>query len=257
MILDEIVGRTWERVNRLSGCYQEKSGKRPENADGEGPLTTAIRNSRSGCAVIAELKQASPSTGIITHECRIQETAQAFAGSGAIALSVLTEPYFFAGSPGDIGLARLGSKLPILRKDFIIDPRQLYETSFLGADAVLLVAGLLGDRLPGFVDLSLSLGIEPLVEVHSMAEIRCAVRTRAQCIGINNRDLKTMLIDLGTTERLSKTARDAGKLVISESGIRTIADIRRLKPFCDAFLIGSAVMAADNPEKMLEELICA
>lgn len=257
MILDEIIGRTCGRVNRLSRSIAETSGTHPAIEEGSGPLSAAIRAALKGSAVIAELKQASPSTGIITHNCRIQDIAHELSAGGAVALSVLTEPYFFAGSPEHIGLARLGSTLPILRKDFIIDPRQLYETSALGAEAVLLIARLLGDRLPEFVDLAYALGIEPLVEVHSQSELECAVKTRTACIGINNRDLGTMQIDLGTTERLSAAAREAGKLVVSESGIRSVRDIRRLKPHCDAFLIGSSVMAAKDRKRMLEELVCA
>ncbi|MDD1718226.1 MAG: indole-3-glycerol-phosphate synthase [Methanoregulaceae archaeon] len=257
MILDEIIGRTCGRVNRLPPFIAETSGTHPAIIEGSGPLSAAIRTSRNGCAVIAEMKQASPSTGIIARDCRIQDVSHELTAGGAVALSVLTEPYFFAGSPEHIGLARLGSNLPILRKDFIIDPRQLYETSVLGADAVLLIARLLGDRLPEFVDLACALGIEPLVEVHTMSELECAVRTRTGCIGINNRDLGTMQIDLGITERLSTVAREARKLVVSESGIRSVADIRRLMPHCDAFLIGSSVMAAKDRKRMLEELVCA
>ncbi len=257
MILDEIIGRTSGRVKSLSQSKTETSRTNPAIVEGSGPLSAAIRECPARCAVIAEMKRASPSTGILTRDSRIGDIARELSAGGAIALSVLTEPYFFAGSPEHIGLARQGSTLPLLRKDFIIDPRQLYETADLGADAVLLIARILGDRLSEFVDLSNRLGIEPLVEVHSMPELECAVRTRTGCIGINNRDLGTMQIDLGTTERLSGPAREAGKLVVSESGIKSVADIRRLKPYCDAFLIGSLVMAEHDRKKILEELICA
>ncbi len=251
MILDDIIAQTYQRISDLP------AGTSGTTSGGGKSLLAALRASQSGTAVIAEIKRASPSAGAIAMDCAIEETARELTAGGAAALSVLTEPYFFGGSPQYIGLARRGSSLPILRKDFIINVRQLYETSRLGADAVLLVAGLLRDRLPEFVDLSYALGIEPLVEVHTMAELPGAVRTRAECIGINNRDLYTMRIDLDTTVRLSRAARDSGKLVVSESGIRSASDIRRLKPYCDAFLVGSSLMEAPDRKGLLQELVCA
>ena len=145
----------------------------------------------------------------------------------------------------------------MLRKDFIIDPRQLEETRSLGADAVLLIAAILGDRLNGFVERAMALGLEPLVEVHTRREAEIALATGAELIGVNNRDLQTMKIDLGTTLALGPGIRGAGRQVISESGIRTPGDIRALRPACNAFLIGTSIMASEDPRKALEEFVCA
>jgi indole-3-glycerol phosphate synthase len=144
-----------------------------------------------------------------------------------------------------------------LRKDFVVDERQLFETAALGADAVLLIAGILKEELPHFVRVSRHLGIEPLVEVHNQDEALMALQTDAVLIGINNRDLGTMEIDLDTTLNLSEPIHQEGRLVISESGIRSADDIRRLKNHTDAFLIGTAIMASDDPGKKLEEFVFA
>ncbi len=139
---------------------------------------------------------------------------------------VLTEPYFFGGSGADIARVKKAVSVPVLRKDFVIDMRQIAETKSLGADAVLLIAGVLGDRLPAFVDAVYGAGLEPLVEVRNAREIECALSTRAQLIGINNRDLATMTIDRSTTRNLSEKLRANNRLVVSESGMRSADDIR-------------------------------
>jgi indole-3-glycerol phosphate synthase len=147
--------------------------------------------------------------------------------------------------------------LPVLRKDFIIDERQIAETRALGADAVLLIAAVLKDRLPLFVDTAYEAGIEPLVEVHTEEEADSALATRARLIGINNRSLSTFEIDRSTTRSLSGRIRPAGRTIVSESGMQSAADLRELRPFCDAFLIGSSIMSHGEPRKKLEEFVCA
>jgi indole-3-glycerol phosphate synthase len=183
--------------------------------------------------------------------------AGVFEAGGCAALSILTEPYFFGGAGKDIAKVKTVVRVPVLRKDFIIDERQLAETRALGADAVLLIAAVLQERLPDFVDHAKEYGLEPLVEVHNAAEAEAAVATGAELIGVNNRDLATMTINRSTTRLLSETIRLSGKTIISESGMRSADDIRELKPYCDAFLIGSSIMADKRPERKLEEFVCA
>jgi indole-3-glycerol phosphate synthase len=179
------------------------------------------------------------------------------AGAGCAALSVLTEPYFFNGHPQFIPAIRSAVSIPILRKDFIIDERQLAESRFLGADAILLIAGVLGGRLTDMVDAAIAFDLEPLVEVHSGDEVKAALRTKTRIIGINNRDLKTLKVDLSTTMRLAPLVREAGVTVVSESGFLWPCDVRRFHHLADGYLIGSAIMSARDPVKALEGFVFA
>ena len=251
MILDEIIRRTEKRVARLPATF-------PENDTGtHARLIDAIRNRNGRNAVIAEIKCASPSRGIIRRNVDMAMMAGALAGRGCVALSVLTEPYFFGGAGKDIALVKSAVSLPVLRKDFIIHEQQIAETRALGADAVLLIAAVLKERLPVFVDLALEYGLEPLVEVHNAEEVKNALTTGTALIGINNRNLETLTIDRSTTRLLSERVRSTGRTIISESGMRSADDIREMKPYCDAFLIGSSIMIHRRPEKKLEEFVCA
>jgi indole-3-glycerol phosphate synthase len=251
MILDEIISRTEKRVAKLPGTFP---GPAPF---ARASLADAIHSARDRNAVIAEIKCASPSRGLIRRNVDIGMMAGVLAGGGCVALSVLTEPYFFGGSTRDITRAKEMVSLPVLRKDFIIDERQIAETRALGADAVLLIAAVLKDRLPLFVDTAYEAGIEPLVEVHTEEEADSALATRARLIGINNRSLSTFEIDRSTTRSLSGRIRPAGRTIVSESGMQSAADLRELRPFCDAFLIGSSIMSHGEPRKKLEEFVCA
>jgi indole-3-glycerol phosphate synthase len=251
MILERIIEKTKKRVAQL-----------PESFPGALPgdrvsLAGAIRNRNGHNAVIAEIKCASPSRGIIRRNIDMAMMAGDLSQGGCVALSVLTEPYFFGGAVQDIARVKSAVNLPVLRKDFIIDERQVAESRALGADAVLLIAAVLKDRLSGFVDLALDNGLEPLVEVHTADEATCACATRATLIGINNRNLATLGIDRSTTRLISGQVRKEGRLIISESGMRSADDIREMKPYCDAFLIGSSIMSHDHPKKKLEEFVCA
>jgi indole-3-glycerol phosphate synthase len=251
MMLDSIISETRKRVDLLPASFPEN--RRNTYAS----LSDAIRSTRGKNAVIAELKCASPSRGTIRGDVDIASMAQAFVSAGCVALSILTEPHFFRGSVRDISIVKGVVSVPVLRKDFIIDRRQIAETRALGADAVLLIAAVLGGRLPEFVDDARDEGLEPLVEVHTLADVEIARSTRADIIGINNRDLSTLAVDLATTRILSPLVRSAGRIVVCESGVATAGDVRSLRPFCDAFLIGTSIMAHDRPEKKLEELVCA
>lgn len=251
MILDEILRRTERRVARLPASFPETSG-RPRHS-----LADAIRNRNSTNAIIAEIKCASPSRGVIRRNVDMAMMAGVLKEGGCVALSVLTEPYFFGGTAKDIARVRSAVSLPVLRKDFIIDERQIPESRTLGADAILLIAAVLKNRLPDFIDSVLDYGLEPLVEVRTDAEAELALSTKATLIGINNRDLTTLGINRSTTRTLFRRVRRTGRLVVSESGMRSADDIREMKKYCDAFLIGSAIMSHDNPRKKLEEFVCA
>ena len=251
MILDEIIRCTEKRVAKLPETF-------PENGTGShASVINAIRNRNGRNAIIAEIKCASPSRGTIRRNVDMAMMAGALASSGCVALSVLTEPYFFGGTGQDIAKVKSAISIPVLRKDFIIDEHQVAETRALGADAVLLIAAVLKERLPLFVDLAQEYGLEPLVEVHNAEEIKIALTTRAELIGINNRNLATLTIDRSTTRLLSESVRSAGRTIIAESGMRSADDIREMKPYCDAFLIGSSIMMHERPEKKLEEFVCA
>jgi len=251
MILDKIIKRTEKRVALLPASFPENGTKDPLS------LIDAIRSKNCENAVIAEIKCASPSRGTIRRNVDMAMMAGVLAGKGCVALSVLTEPYFFGGSGQDIARVKSAVSIPVLRKDFIIDEQQIAETRALGADAVLLIAAVLKERLPVFVDLAQEYGLEPLVEVHNAEEIKIALATRAELIGINNRNLATLTIDRSTTRFLSESVRSAGRTIVSESGMRSADDIREMKPYCDAFLIGSSIMMHERPEKKLEEFVCA
>jgi indole-3-glycerol phosphate synthase len=251
MILDEIIRRTGKRVALLPATFPENGIK------AHASLIDAIRNSNGRNAVIAEIKCASPSRGTIRRNVDMAMMAGALAGSGCVALSVLTEPYFFGGTGQDIARVKSAVTIPVLRKDFIIDEHQIAETRALGADAVLLIAAVLKERLPVFVELAQEYDLEPLVEVHNAEEIKIALATHTELIGINNRNLATLTLDRSTTRLLSESVRSTGRTIVSESGMRSADDIREMKPYCDAFLIGSSIMAHDRPEKKLEEFVCA
>ncbi|HNX16701.1 MAG TPA: indole-3-glycerol phosphate synthase TrpC [Methanoregula sp.] len=251
MILDDILERTKKRVEKLPETFPEQNGFRHAS------LAAAIRLAQKKNPVIAEIKCASPSGGVIRRNVDIAMMAGVLADGGCVGLSVLTEPYFFGGSGADIARVKGAVDVPVLRKDFVIDLRQIDETKALGADAILLIAGILKDRLPAFVDAAYRAGLEPLVEVHNACEIDYTLSTQAQLIGINNRDLPTMTIDRSTTRILSEKLRVNGRIIVSESGMRSADDIREMRPYCDAFLIGSSIMGHPEPRKKLEEFVCA
>ncbi len=253
MILDEILEATERRVHALSRDRPARSPFPP----GPGRSLARAISRAPGNAIIAELKFASPSRGRIRTPDSPGGIARDLAGAGCCALSVVTEPEFFGGSPEILVRARQAVGVPVLRKDFIIDPLQLVETRALGADAILLIASILGERLPLFVARARHLGIEPLVEVRSREEGHAAIVAGAGLVGINNRDLRTLETDLATTLAIGPDLKGQGRQIISESGIRTPDHVRALRHACDAFLVGSSLMAAEQPAKALEALVCA
>ncbi len=209
--------------------------------------------------LIAEVKKASPSRGIIRSDFNPVEIAQTYASNGASAISVLTEPRYFQGSLNHLKIIReaLGNKeLPLLRKDFIIDPYQVYESRAYGADGLLLIVAILTpDKLERLLGLSHELGMSCLVEVHNESEIKVALRSEARIIGINNRDLTTFAVDLTTTERLRPLIPE-DKIVVSESGIKDRNDMEKLAQWgVDAVLIGESLMSAPDIAARMKELL--
>jgi len=212
-----------------------------------------IRNDRIN--IIAEFKRRSPSKGIINGDADPAAIARVYERGGVAAISVLTERDFFNGSLDDLQAVRQTTSLPILRKDFIFDDYQVYESAAAGADALLLiVAALDDDSLKRLRELAENeLAMDALVEVHTRDEMQRAVDCGANIIGVNNRNLATFGVSLSTSIELAGCA-PAGTILISESGIETKEDINRLRDAgYDGFLIGETLMRADNPEKLLKE----
>ena len=205
--------------------------------------------------IIAEIKKASPSRGIIQEDFDPQKIGKIYQKEGARAISILTENKFFQGDIRYLSLVRKITDIPLLCKDFIIDPYQIYEAALQGADGFLLIAALLSQsQMEAFVCLGRELGMEALVEIHNEEDLQKVLFTTSKIIGINNRDLETFKTDINTTLTLVKSIPPE-KLVVSESGIHTRAQIERLeKAGVHAFLIGEALMREKDPGKKLREL---
>jgi indole-3-glycerol phosphate synthase len=225
-------------------------------------LKQAISETKEN-AVITEVKAASPSRGTIKTSFDPLEVAGAMENGGAVGISVLTEPKHFSGSLGYLVKIRKMVKLPILMKDIIIDPLQLEAASKIGANAVLLIEALFDRGYCKFgvgemVAEAHAKNLEVLLETHSEEEFQAAIQTDADLVGINNRDLRTLKVDLEITEKILKRNGSHGKTVVSESGITTTTDLLFLRRCgAQAFLIGSAIMMADNIEKRVKEFVNA
>jgi indole-3-glycerol phosphate synthase len=211
---------------------------------------------QSGLNVISELKKASPSLGVIREKYSPAELALGLESAGTAALSVLTEEDFFSGSLGDLKEASKATKIPILRKDFIIDPWQVWETRAAGADSFLLIAAVLDDEsLRELLDLGHTLKMEPLVEVHSREELDRVLNAGARIVGINNRDLRDFQVHLETSLALVKAIPEEC-IAVSESGLHSHEDLERLRSAgFDAFLIGEHLMKREDPGAALRELL--
>jgi len=206
--------------------------------------------------IIAELKQASPSQGTLRKEYRCREIAQGYEAGGAAALSVLTEEQYFLGTLTDLIEARDATGLPVLRKDFILEDYQVYESGAAGADALLLIVAILADKdLRSLIELCGQIRMAALVEVHAENELERAVEAGARIIGVNNRDLKTMEVNLETSFQLREQI-PTDCLAVSESGIKTADDLRRLAAAgFNAALIGESLLVADDPGRQLAHLL--
>ena len=253
MFLDQIVAATKERVAALD---QRRDSLEAAARAALPPLDFAAALHRATINIIAEIKRASPSKGPLNPGLNVARLAKAYKKGGAVALSVLTEPRFFQGSFADLEAARKAAGLPVLCKDFILEPVQIYEARSHGADAALLIAALLTSaKLRSLRELAVSLGMAALVEVHNEVETRQALETGATLIGINNRNLVDFTVDINTTFKL-RPLIPQGVTVVSESGISAPAHIARLRDAgVNAVLIGEALVTSPEPAKRLKELL--
>jgi indole-3-glycerol phosphate synthase len=256
--LERIVARTrGELAGRKAARPQhqvEAAAAQRLQSDGSRRFAAALR--APGLSVIAEHKRRSPSAGVIREDLELEEVVGAYERGGARALSILTERTGFGGTLDDLARARRAASLPILRKDFMVDEYQVFEAAAGGADAILLiVAALTPDELTELHGLANSLGLDVLVEVHDAAELAIAAQLRPQIIGINNRDLTTLRVDLERTFELCPGV-PRGTVVVAESGLRTRADIDRVRAAgVDAVLIGESLMRAEDMEAALRALL--
>jgi indole-3-glycerol phosphate synthase len=260
-ILDKIVAEKRNEVSKLparliaAGDLRDALLEHGERRD----FLAAIRKPQRGdIALIAEVKKASPSAGVICKDFDPVHIAKEYEAAGASCLSVLTDEKFFQGSLDYLRQIRVAVKLPLLRKDFIIDERQILEAIEWGADAILLIVAILNDeQLAKFHSLTTEAGLAVLVEVHDEAELERALKIGAELIGVNNRDLKNFKVDLDTTEKLAKKI-DAGKILVAESGIHSRADVERLKTCgAKAILVGESLMRGGGVRTKVRELIGA
>jgi len=258
MILDQIVADNLRELEARKRSFplaelQTVASEQPPPLD----FASALRG--DGIQLIAEVKKASPSSGVIRPDFNPVEIAQTYASNGASAISVVTEARYFQGSLNQLKDIRnaLGNKrLPLLRKDFIHDSYQVYESRAYGADSLLLIVAILTPKmLEELLLLSHELNMGCLVEVHDEAELEIALGRQASIIGINNRDLNTFTVDLSTTERL-RPLIPPDRIVVSESGIKNRGDMEKLKKWgVDAVLIGESLMSAPDIADKMKELL--
>jgi indole-3-glycerol phosphate synthase len=224
------------------------------------PLDFAAALRRKGVGLIAEVKQASPSKGLLCPDFSPLSLAQTYARNGAVAISVLTDLRFFKGSLDHLARIRHGLdvEIPLLRKDFIFDPYQVYEAYAFGADALLLVAALLPHQsLADMLGLTQELGMVALMEVHSKEEMERVLPLQPRVVGINNRDLRDFSVDLNTFGRLRSLLPD-DVVAVAESGVHSAEDVRRLAEMgADAVLVGEALVTAQDPAAKVQELVGA
>ncbi len=255
MILDEILAH--KAVELAARAEREPLGAVARRA-ASAPPALDFRAALAGrnLAVIAEIKRASPSRGTLRASLDAADVAEGYAAAGAAAISVLTDARYFGGSGRDLASVKRSVEVPVLCKEFVVDPYQIYEARALGADAVLLIVrALRPTELREFAALTESLGMTALVEVHTQGELAVALEMGSRTVGINNRDLTRMTVDLETTARLRPLV-PAGVTVVGESGVRTAEDVYRLRRLgVDAVLVGEALVTAADPAVRLAELV--
>lgn len=240
MILDDIAAKTRLRVDKAKARHA--------------PFEFENALKKPGLSFICEVKKASPSKGVIAEHFPYLEIAKAYEDAGAAAISVLTEPDYFLGKNEYLIEISEIVTLPLLRKEFIIDEYQIYESAFIEASAILLIAALLdGEKLKRFIKVADSLGMSALVETHNEAEVKTALNAGARVIGVNNRDLNTFEVDISTASRLrAHVPKDV--VFVAESGVSTREDIEKLGDSVDAVLIGEAVMKSADKKAFLDGL---
>ena len=256
MILDKLAESSRRRVEerkRTRSLEELRREAEARNAQTGFPFETAL--GRQGLSFICEVKKASPSKGVITEEFPYLQIASEYEAAGADAVSCLTEPEYFLGS--DRYLEEIAGKisLPVLRKDFTVDPYMIYEAKILGASAVLLICAILDrEEVREGIRIADSLGLSALVEAHDEAEVEKALDAGARIVGVNNRDLRTFQVDLDNSRRL-RAMVPPDILFVSESGVRDAADVAKLREIgADAVLIGETLMRAPDKRTKLHEL---
>ena len=256
MILEEIAAKTAERIEakkRRLPLSELKAAVGDMEKKTDFPFEKALAG--PGMSFICEVKKASPSKGVIAENFPYVEIGKEYERAGADALSVLTEPFYFQGSDSYLAAIRREVSLPLLRKDFTVDEYMLYEARQIGADAVLLICAILSQtQLEEYAGIAGELGLSALVEAHDEKEIRMALKAGAKVIGVNNRNLKDFTVDISNSLRLRKLVPE-DVLFVSESGMKTRADIARLEENgTDAVLIGETLMRSADKAGMLREL---
>lgn len=260
-ILKKIVKRKWQEISErsakrdLRSIMTELADVDPTRGFADA-IAAKIAAGQSG--VIAEIKKASPSKGILRQDFFPAEIAQSYEAGGAACLSVLTDEDFFEGSDAYLVEARAACSLPVIRKDFIIDPYQVYEARAMGADCILLIVACLEEvKLRELNDLAHQLGMDVLIEVHDRAELQRALKVNNRLVGINNRNLRTFDVTLQTTLDLLDSI-PSDRIIVTESGIHTKADVKLMRDNqVKAFLVGETFMRAENPGQKLAELFAA
>jgi indole-3-glycerol phosphate synthase len=253
-VLERIVAHKRRELAQAPARLDETTAQAELNLPLRRDFAAALR--REGPAIIAELKKASPSKGLLASDYRPPVTAPAYERGGAAALSVLTDQHFFQGSLADLETARAATRIPVLRKDFTIDPYHVLEAAAHGADAVLLIVAILSDvELRQYRELAEQYRMTALVEVHDDTELQRAIDSGARVIGVNNRDLRTFEVRLDTALRLAERIPETA-LRVAESGIQSAGDIRTLRAAgYDAFLVGEHLITSADPAQAVQELL--
>lgn len=258
MILDQIIASRKKQVELLKTqqTIEELERQIEESSLEHYSFKEVLIAKKKEIHIIAEVKKASPSKGLICEHFEPVKIAKAYEMGGAAAISVLTEPSFFQGCNEYLTKIKENVKLPLLRKDFIIDEIQIYEARAIGADGILLiVAALTDEKLKAYLKKAKQLGLDALVETHDEEEVKRALAVGAEIIGVNNRDLRNFEVRLETSERLSALI-PKDKVFVSESGVHTKDDVKRLNRVgAQALLIGESVVKADDPVKALRHLM--
>jgi len=258
-IIDEIVEQKEREVAQLparltaAGDLRDAMLEHGERRD----FISALKNPRGDIALIAEIKKASPSAGIICKDFDPVKIAKEYEAAGASCLSVLTDEKFFQGSLDYLRQIRAAVKIPLLRKDFIIDERQILEAIEWGADAILLIVAILSDdQLRKFHTLAVEAGLAVLVEVHDEEELNRALKISPALLGVNNRNLKNFQVDLATTEKFATQIIKSGSLLVAESGIHSRADVERVqKCGAAAILVGESLVKQGDIGAKVRELL--
>lgn len=256
MILEQLAAAAAKRVEeakKQKPLAEIKKEAEQMSTDTGFPFARAL--TAPGISLICEVKKASPSKGVIAEDFPYLDIARQYEAAGAAAISVLTEPEYFQGSPVYLREIAAAVNIPVLRKDFTVDEYQIYEAKLLGAGAILLICAILEDeKLVRYLQIARSLGLSALTEAHDGKEVERALRAGAEIIGVNNRDLKTFEVDVQNSVRLREMIPD-GKIYVSESGIRTPEDVGILyRNGTDAVLVGEALMRSPDKGRALELL---